>query len=581
MPTQQPTQNPQEVFQAFAKEITRFYEGFAANQGQEMLQEFMQAWEAWYQQSLQNPQQWLDLVTHYQQDQLKLWMNLLGTKPNEPPTPVVSPPPGDRRFAAKEWQENPVFNYVRQSYLLTSNLLNDMAKVTPLEESNKKKLLFYTKYFVDAISPSNFAMTNPEVMRLAMETKGQSLMDGLKNLLTDLEKGRISMTDETAFQLGKNLAVTPGAVVYENDLMQLLQYQPTTEKVLDRPLVIVPPCINKFYILDLSPENSLIKYAVDQGNTVFVISWVNPGMELRDYSWDDYLELGVFTAFKVIKEITGAEQINAGSWCIGGTILASALAVMHQKQDLSVASATYFTTLLDFSEPGDLGVFIDEVQIARRESQVKYKGLLSGKDLALTFSMLRANDLIWSYVISNYLKGQTPPPFDILYWNSDPTNLPANMYSYYIRNLYLDNKLIQPNALTMCEVPVDLRNIKTPSYFLSTLEDHIAPWKTTFNSTELFAGPIEFVLGASGHIAGVINPPAKKKRNYWIGGELGKGPEHWQKTAKSAAGSWWPYWSAWLQKQGGNEIPAPKELGNTKYRVIEAAPGRYVTKRLN
>jgi polyhydroxyalkanoate synthase len=302
MLTQQPTKNPQEIFQAFAKEITRFYEGFAANQGQEMLQEFMQAWEAWYQQSLQNPQQWLDLVTHYQQDQLKLWMNLLGTKPNEPPTPVVSPPPGDRRFAAKEWQENPVFNYVRQSYLLTSNLLNDMAKVTPLEESNKKKLLFYTKYFVDAISPSNFAMTNPEVMRLAMETKGQSLMDGLKNLLTDLEKGRISMTDETAFQLGKNLAVTPGAVVYENDLMQLLQYQPTTEKVLDRPLVIVPPCINKFYILDLSPENSLIKYAVDQGNTVFVISWVNPGIELRDYSWDDYLELGVFTAFKVIKE---------------------------------------------------------------------------------------------------------------------------------------------------------------------------------------------------------------------------------------------------------------------------------------
>jgi polyhydroxyalkanoate synthase len=581
MPTQQPTQNPQEIFQAFAKEIARFYEGFAANQGQEMLQEFMQAWEAWYQQSLQNPQQWLDLVTRYQQDQLKLWMSMLGTKPSEPATPVVTPPPGDRRFVAKEWQENPVFNYVRQSYLLTSNLLNDMAKVTPLEESNKKKLLFYTKYFVDAISPSNFAMTNPEVMRLAMETKGQSLMDGLKNLLTDLEKGRISMTDETAFQLGKNLAVTAGAVVYENDLMQLLQYQPTTEKVLDRPLVIVPPCINKFYILDLSPENSFIKYAVDQGNTVFVISWVNPGLELRDYSWDDYLELGVFTAFKVIKEITGAEQINAGSWCIGGTILASALAVMHQKNDLSVASATYFTTMLDFSEPGDLGVFIDEVQIARRESQVKFKGLLSGKDLALTFSMLRANDLIWSYVVSNYLKGQTPPPFDILYWNSDSTNLPANMYSYYIRNLYLDNKLIQPNALTMCEVPVDLRNIKTPSYFLSTLEDHIAPWKTTFNSTELFSGPIEFVLGASGHIAGVINPPAKKKRNYWIGGELGKGPDHWQKTAKSTAGSWWPYWSAWLQKQGGTEIPAPKELGNTKYRVIEAAPGRYVTKRLN
>lgn len=577
--TQQPSQNPQEIFQAFTKESSRFFTSFMANQGQEMFKEFAQAWEAWYKQSLQDPQQWLELMTRYQTNQYQLWMNMLTAKKDEPPKPVVSPPPGDRRFAAKEWQDNPVFDYIKQSYLLAANFLNEAAKVTPMEEANKKKLVFYTKYFIDAISPSNFAVTNPEVMRLAMETKGQNLLDGFKNLLADLEKGRISMTDESAFQLGKNLAITPGAVVFENELIQLLQYKPTTEKVLDRPLIIVPPCINKFYILDLSPENSYIKYAVDQGNTVFVISWINPDQGYRDYTWDDYLEKGVFTAFDVVKQITGSPKINAASWCIGGTILSTALAVLHHRQDDSVASATYFTTMLDFSEPGDLGVFIDDVQIARRESQLKYAGLLSGKDLALTFSMLRANDLIWSYVVSNYLKGQTPPPFDILYWNSDPTNLPANMYSYYIRNMYLDNKLIQPGTLTMCGVPVDLRNIKTPSYFLSTIEDHIAPWKTTFNSTELFSGPIQFVLGASGHIAGVINPPAKKKRNYWIGGELGKGPDQWLQTAKSQPGSWWPHWSAWLKQQGGTEVPAPATLGNTTYSVIEPAPGRYVKKR--
>jgi len=580
MSTQLPFKNPQEIFQSFSKETTRFFESFMANQGQEMLKEFTSAWEAWTKQSLQNPQQWLELVTRYQQDQWRLWISMLSANKQTTPKPVVLPVPGDRRFAGKEWEENPVFNYVKQSYLLTSNFFNEMAKVTPLEDNHKKKLMFYTRYFIDAISPNNFAITNPEVMQLAVETKGQSLMEGLKNLLADLEKGRISMTDETAFELGQNLATTPGAVVFENEIMQLIQYKPTTENVLDRPLVIVPPCINKFYILDLGPENSFVKYAVSQGNTVFMISWVNPGQEHCDYSWDDYLELGVFTAFKVIKEITGAKQINTGSWCIGGTILASALAVMQQKNDDSVATATYFTTMLDFSEPGELGVFLDEIQVARRESQLKYTGILSGKDLALTFSMLRANDLIWSYVVNNYLKGQTPAPFDILYWNSDPTNLPANMYSFYIRNMYMENKLIQSNALTLCGVPIDLRNIKVPSFFLSTLEDHIAPWKTTFNSTELFSGPIHFVLGASGHIAGVINPPAKKKRNYWVGGELGKGPARWLETAKSEAGSWWPYWSSWLKKQGGAEVPAPPTLGNANYSIIEPAPGRYVKKRL-
>jgi polyhydroxyalkanoate synthase len=344
----------------------------------------------------------------------------------------------------------------------------------------------------------------------------------------------------------------------------------------------VPPCINKFYILDLQPHNSFVKYAVDQGNTVFMISWINPNRDHSHYSWDDYIEKGVLKAFDVVKELTGAKKINTASWCVGGTILATALAVLHERKNAGlIGSATFFTTMIDFSQPGELGIFIDKSQIEHKESQLKHEGILSGKDLATAFSMLRANDLIWSYVVNNYLKGQTPPPFDILYWNSDPTNLPAEMYMYYIRNMYLENKLIEPNALTICNAPINLKKIKTPSYFLSTIDDHIAPWMTTFASTNLFSGPIEFVLGASGHIAGVINPAKKNKRNYWIEGEMGKGPSHWLETAKSVPGSWWSHWDDWLKKRGGAQVPAPSTLGNEQYPVIEPAPGRYVTKRID
>lgn len=576
MPDTQKT--PQEFYHALTQQYQDFFKGFASHQGLEMLTQFTHAWEAWLQQTQKDPNAWSDLLLQYQQNHVKLWLSLWGFPAKEGEAPVIAAKPTDRRFSAKEWQENPVFDYLKQSYLLAAEFLTKAAEATSLDEENKKKLKFYTRYYIDAMSPSNFALTNPEVMQLALETRGQSLVDGLKNLLADLEKGHISMTDESVFELGKNLATTPGAVVYQNELFQLIQYRPTTETVLDRPLLIVPPCINKYYILDLKEENSLVKYAVEQGNTVFMISWVNPDKELGNYSWEDYLTQGIFKAFEVVKHITHAEKINTASWCIGGTLLASALAVKHT--DPSIASATYFTTLLDFSEPGELGIFIDEVQIARRESQLKYTQLLSGKDLALTFSMLRANDLIWSYVVQNYLKGQTPPPFDILYWNSDPTNLPAKMYSDYIRNMYMDNQLIQPNALTLCGVPVNLRNIKVPSYFVSTLEDHIAPWRTTFTSVKLFNGPIEFVLGASGHIAGVINPPAKKKRNYWINGQLTQDADHWFSTAQSQPGSWWPHWQHWLKNQGGAATPAPKTLGHADYPILEPAPGSYVKKRI-
>lgn len=581
MSEQQSTPNPQEIFQSFSQETNEYLQRFFANQGQEMMNGFMQAWQAWMKQSVENPTQWMEIMSRYQQKQFELWWQMLNAKSGEQPEPVISPEPGDRRFSATQWQENPVFDYLKQSYLLTSQWLMEMAQTASLDEAKQKKLNFYTKYFVQAMSPTNFAATNPDVIQQAIETKGESLINGLRNLLADMEKGRISMTDESAFELGKNLAITPGAVIFENELMQLIQYKPTTETVSDRPVIIVPPCINKFYILDLQPQNSFVKYVVDQGNSVFLISWVNPEKELSDISWDDYISAGVIKATEIVKAVTDAEKVNTVSWCVGGTLLATALAVLEGKKDRSVASATYFTTILDFSEPGDLGVFIDEVQIARRESQLEQAGILSGKDLATTFSMLRANDLIWAYVINNYLKGQTPAPFDILYWNSDPTNLPAKMYSYYIRNMYMENQLIKPNALTMCGVPIDLKNLKMPSYFLSTIDDHIAPWKTTFSGSQLFGGPVEFLLGASGHIAGVINPPNKNKRHYWIQGKMGKGAAHWLETAQSQPGSWWPHWDKWLKKQGNNQVPAPSQLGNEKYSVIEQAPGRYVTKRID
>lgn len=575
--------NPEDVFKAFSKEMENFSRGFVATQGHEMIKEFSKAWSALGSQYLEQPQEWLDMWLDYQRKSTDLWLQTLGMMPRDPENPPVKAAPADRRFKDESWDEQPVFSYLKQSYLLASEMLNKVAQSANLDEQNQKKLEFYTRYTVDAMSPSNFALTNPEVIQQALETKGQSLIDGLQNLLKDMEKGRISMTDESAFELGKNLAITPGSVVFENAMFQLIQYQPTTEEVSKTPLLIVPPFINKFYILDLQEKNSFVKYALDQGYRVFLMSWVNPDAELADCGWDDYIEKGVFTALEVVKKITRAKQMHTVSWCVGGTLLATALAVLSARGEAAqVASATYLTTLLDFSDPGDLGVFIDEAQLEHRKQQLQHSGVLSGKDLATAFSMLRANDLIWSYVVNNYLKGQQPTPFDILYWNSDPTNLPAGMYTYYLRNMYIDNKLIEPGGLNLCGEAIELGKIKTPSYFLSTRDDHIAPWKTTFAGTRLFGGPVEFVLGASGHIAGVINPVSKNKRNYWINGKLGEDAEAWMDSAESVPGSWWPHWSEWLAKQGDNQaVKAPKTLGNKEFPAIEAAPGRYVMKRIN
>ena len=571
--------NPQEFINYVSQETSKLLEMFSATGGDDVLRQFTQSWTELATRSLEDPTVWVRAIADYQQAQFNLWRNLLTGNTSE--NPVAEPPPGDRRFKSEEWSKNPVFDYIKQSYLLTSRMLTEMAHNAKLSPQEQQKLEFYTRQYVDAMSPTNFALTNPEVLQQALETKGESLVNGLKNLLGDVEKGRITMTDEDSFELGKNLATTEGAVIYQNELFQLIHYKPLAEKVHERPTLIVPPSINKFYILDLQQDNSFVRYCLEQGQDVYLISWVNPTPEQRDLSWDDYVGNGILKAIEVVKSISDQPKVNAVSWCVGGTLMASALAVLAHRKDNSVGSCTFLTTLIDFTDPGDLCVYIDQYQVKQLESKVNSEGILHGRELATSFNMLRSNDLIWSYVVNNYLKGQTPPPFDILYWNSDPTNLPAAMYTFYINKMYLENKLVEPDALTICGEPIDLRRVKTPCYFLSTMEDHIAPWKGTFKALDLFSGTVEFVLGASGHVAGVINPAKKNRRNYWIKGEMGQGPDTWLETAERQEGSWWNHWSDWVRRRSGKKVEPPREYGNSEYPVIEAAPGSYVCKRLD
>jgi polyhydroxyalkanoate synthase len=430
----------------------------------------------------------------------------------------------------------------------------------------------------DAMAPSNFAATNPEFIKLALETKGQSITDGINNLIKDFEKGRISMTDESVFEVGKNIATTEGAVVYENELMQLIQYSPLTPKVGTRPLVVVPPCINKFYIMDLQPDNSLIRFMVDQGNTVFLVSWRNPSEAHGQVGWDDYLEHGPITALHIAQEITKVKQVNALGFCVGGTILTSALAVLKERGEDPVASLTLLTTLLDFSDTGEIGLFIDEQGVTAREGTIGKGGLLPARDLANTFSFLRANDLVWNYVTGNYLKGEKPKAFDLLYWNSDSTNLPGPFACWYMRNMYLENNLRVPGKLAMCGANVDLGKLDMPVYLLATREDHIVPWQSAFQSTRILGGKIRFVLGASGHIAGVINPVSKNKRSYWVNEDVKTEAEGWLTAAEEKKGSWWADWADWLKPLSG-EQRAPRNPGNANYKPIEPAPGRYVRER--
>ena len=491
----------------------------------------------------------------------------------------VSGVPGDKRFSSREWRDNAYFSYLRQSYLLAADFLNDLANQAELDPKTKERLQFTVRQWCDAMSPANFAATNPAVLREALDTKGESLTRGLANLIADTQRKRILQTDETAFEIGRNLAVTPGDVVYENGLIQLIQYRAATAQVGAQPLVMVPPCINKFYILDLRPHNSVVRYVLEQGHTVFMVSWKNVGPEDAAYDWDDYLEQGIFTAFDVAREITQSERVNALGFCVGGTLLGAALAVMAAKGERKVDSVTYFATMLDFEAPGQIRVFIDPQAHAAREAQIGKGGIFPGADLASTFNALRANDLVWPYVVNNYLMGGTPSAFDILYWNADSTNLPGPMYCNYVRNTYLDNKLREPGALTNCGVPVDLGRVDRPSFILATREDHIVPWRAAYRSVGLLGGEKTFVLGASGHIAGVINPPADNKRSFWISGTYPAGAEEWLGQAREVRGSWWPTWSQWLERFKGGVRDAPAQTGSAKYPAGEPAPGRYVKEK--
>jgi polyhydroxyalkanoate synthase subunit PhaC len=516
-------------------------------------------------------------------DYLHLWQQttqrMLGGTAGEP---MVQPEPEDRRFRDEAWSDNAVFDYIKQSYLLTARWLQDAVKeVDGLDPATARKVDFYTRQYVDALAPSNFLMTNPEVLRATIESRGENLLQGLKNLLGDLERGKghlaISMTDMTAFKLGENVAATPGKVVYQNELIQLIQYAPTTKIVKRRPLLIVPPWINKFYILDLRPRNSFIRWAVERGHTVFVISWVNPDERLAAKGFEDYMREGPLAALDAIKEATGEREANVIGYCLGGTLLASTLAYMAAKRDTRIKSATYFVTMVDFKEAGELSVFIDEEQLHALEQRMEKKGYLEARDMHTTFNMLRANDLIWSFVVNNYLLGKQPFPFDLLYWNADSTRMPAAMHSFYLRKMYQQNLLVEPGGITLGGVPIDLRKIKTPSFLLSTREDHIAPWRSTYAATQIYAGPVKFTLSASGHIAGVVNPPGSKY-GHWQNDNNPPTPEEWLAGATEVAQSWWPAWDKWVSQYAGGEVPA-RHPGDGKLKPIEDAPGSYVKVR--
>ena len=531
-----------------------------------------------------NPARLMQAQLGFWQDYMTLWQNTARRMMGIESQPVIDAPSSDRRFKDDAWKENEVFDFIKQSYLLSARFVQDVVtQVDGLEPKTAQKVDFYARQFVDAMSPSNFLLTNPEVLRKTAESGGENLLKGLNNLLSDLERGKgrlhIKMTDMDAFKLGENIGVSPGKVVYQNDLMQLIQYTPTTEKVLKRPLLIAPPWINKFYILDLRARNSFVRWAVSQGHTVFMISWVNPDEKLAEKRFDDYMIEGYLAALDAIEAATGEREVNAIGYCLGGTLLAATLAYMAANGDQRIKTATFFVTMMDFKEAGELGVFIDEEQLTALEEKMSKRGYLEGSDMATTFNMLRANDLIWSFVVNNYLLGNDPFPFDLLYWNADSTRMPAAMHSFYLRKMYQENLLCQPRGITLAGTPIDLRKIKTPAYFLSTREDHIAPWKSTYRGTQLLGGPKRFVLAASGHIAGVVNPPDSGKYSHWINDALPPEPEAWLAGGTEMAGSWWLDWHRWIMSFDKRQVPA-RQPGDGKLAVIEDAPGSYVKVRL-
>ena len=516
-----------------------------------------------------DPQKIQKIQTDYFKDAAELWNQSLHN----------SLQVKDRRFSSQAWSANPLASFNAAAYLLNARTLMSLADAVDADAKTRARVRFAVEQWVAASAPSNYLAMNAEAQQKAVETKGESIAKGIQNLVHDMEQGHVSMTDESLFEVGKNVATTEGAVVFENEFFQLIEYKPLTAKVYERPFLLIPPCINKFYILDLQPENSFIRYAVSKGHRTFVVSWRNPDESMSGKTWDDYIGNAAIEAIHTVKAITGAPKINALGFCVGGTILSNALAVLAARDDDSVASATFLTTLIDFTDTGVLDVFIDENFVKFREMQMGKGGLLKGQDLASTFSFLRPNDLVWNYVVGNYLKGETPPPFDLLYWNSDSTNLPGPFYAWYLRNTYLENNLVKPCKVQVCGEGIDLRKVDLPVYLYGSREDHIVPIGGAYASTQVLPGKKRFVMGASGHIAGVINPPASKKRSHWVR-EDGKFPadvNDWIAGSTELPGSWWDDWSGWLKTHAGKQIAAPKTYGKgAKYKAIEPAPGRYV-----
>src|SRR4051812_37489020 len=517
---------------------------------------------------------WIDSMRVWQSS----WMKMLGVQQEA----VAEPAKGDWRFKDEDWSKNFLFDYIKQSYLVAARHIQEaVSSVHGLPEESEKKVAFFTRQYVDALAPSNFLLTNPQVLRETLSSGGQNLVKGLNNLLGDIERGggklRISMTDENAFTLGKNVATTPGKVVYQNDLMQLIQYEPRTKDVFRQPLVIIPPWINKYYILDLREKNSFIRWALEQGHSVFVVSWVNPDARLAQKGFDNYMLEGAIGALDAVEKATGERKVNFIGYCLGGTLLGATLAFLSAKnQSDRVCSATFFVSLLDFSQPGELGVFIDEEQVANLERKMNERGYLEGSEMASTFNMLRSNDLVWSFVINNYLLGKDPFPFDLLYWNADSTRMPARMHSFYLRNMYIKNLMGVPGAIELDGVPIDLGKVTIPSYFISTVEDHIAPWKTTYKGAKYLGGEVRFVLGGSGHIAGIVNPPAAKKYQYWTNEAMPATADQWFQTATQTPGSWWEDWQAWMETQNaGEKVPARQPV-----KSLEDAPGSYAMLRI-